>query len=673
MAFHASPASAQSRAPLGLYPQREVALDEGWLSRAGEWLLGPWVRRAQRGFARPQWFARQVASQAMDDALNDSLDVQALAALVPALRAQLRQHGMTPMRVARSFALVQAMATKVLGMTPFHTQVQAAWLMLRGLTAEMNTGEGKTLTAALTAATAALAGRRVHVITANDYLAQRDAQTLGPLYAALGLRCASVVQNQSNEERRAGWQADITYCTHQIVVFDYLRDRMAMKGRHHELQLQLARAMAPAGDAPWLLRGLDFAIVDEADNILIDEARTPLVISAETSSATDAPDLPTAQQALWMAESMEAGQHYLVEMLPTRSVRLLAAGRAMLGEAAQDFGGVWHLPLRREELVHQALTAIHVFHRDEHYLVRDGKVEIIDAATGRVMPDRTWSEGLHQLVEVKEGCALSRPRQSLARISFQQFFRRYRHLCGMTGTASEVAGELGRVYQLPVARVAPLHASRQLSAGRHVQASEAEKWQAIGRRVAHWHALGNPVLVGTRTLAASEALARVLSDLGLPCTVLNARQDQQEAQIVAQAGQLRAITIATNMAGRGTDITLGPGVKALGGLVVLLTERHASARIDRQLMGRCARFGDPGITETFISLDDALFERLPAAIRDSLQWLGAKRPSLLKPVALALSRILQHLDERRSARQRVRLMQEDQRLQQFLAFSGEIE
>lgn len=669
MAFQTPPSSVLARAPIGLYPQREDALEEGWLSKTGQWLIGPVVRSAQRLSARPQRFAQQVALQALDD----TLDAQALAGQVPAVRAQLRRYGMTPALAARSFALVQAMSAQVLGMKPFHTQVQAAWLMLRGLATEMNTGEGKTLTAALTAATAALAGRRVHVITANDYLAQRDAQTLGPLYAALGLRCASVVQSQSNEERRAGWQADITYCTHQIVVFDYLRDRMAMRGRHHELHLQLARANAPGGDAPWLLRGLDFAIVDEADNILIDEARTPLVISAETDSATDAPDLDTAQQAMSVAESLDEGHHYLVEMLPNRSVRLLASGKAVLAEVARDFGGVWHLPLRREELVQQALTAIHVFHRDEHYLVRDGKVEIIDAATGRVMPDRTWSEGLHQLVEVKEGCALSRPRQSLARISFQQFFRRYRHLCGMTGTASEVAAELGRVYQLPVARVAPLHRSQQVSAGLHVHPTQAEKWQAIGGRVAHWYARGNPVLVGTRTLAASEALAQVLTGLGLPCTVLNARQDKQEAQIVAQAGQQRTITIATNMAGRGTDITLGPGVKALGGLVVLLTERHACARIDRQLMGRCARFGDPGITETFISLDDALFERLPAALCESLQGLGARRPSLMGPVGSALSRILQHLDERRTARQRVLMLQEDRRLQQFLAFSGEIE
>lgn len=658
-----------SHAPLGQYPQRGREAEEGWLYQAGEWLLGPLTRYSQRLSARPQQFARQVESYA----LNDALDAPALAILVPALRADLRRHGMQSVLVARSFALVQALAAKVLGLRPFDTQVQAAWLMLRGMIAEMNTGEGKTLTASLAAATAALAGRRVHVITANDYLAQRDAQALEPLYAALGLRCKSVVQTQPDEERRMGWQADITYCTHQVVVFDYLRDRMAMKGRHHELQLKLARALAPGDEAPWLMRGLDFAIVDEADNILIDEARTPLVISSETDSVTDAPDLDTARQALWLAQSLEAGHHYLVEMLPVHMVRLLPAGHALMAETAKNFGGVWLLPMRRDQLVQQALTALHVFHRDEHYLVRDGKVEIIDTATGRVMPDRSWSEGLHQLVEVKEGCALSRPRQSLARISFQQFFRRYRHLCGMTGTASEVADELGRVYQLPVSRVPPLHPSRRVDAGLHVFATESEKWKAIGHCVAHWHARGNPLLVGTRTLAASESLAQVLSGLGLPCTVLNARQDKYEAQIVAQAGQPGAITIATNMAGRGTDIALDPSVKALGGLVVLLTERHASARIDRQLMGRCARFGDPGITETFISLDDALFAPLPAALRDSLNLLGMHCPALMGSVAQALSCILQRLEERRSVRQRLRLLKQDRQLQQSLAFSGEMD
>lgn len=669
MQFRASPEPVLGRAPLGLYPQRERELDEGWWNKAGEWLTGPLTRYSQRVSSRPHQFAREVALHA----LTDALDAQELANLVPALRADLRRHGMKTIFVAKSFALVQALAAKVLGLRPFDTQVQAAWLMLRGMVAEMNTGEGKTLTASLVAATAALAGRRVHVITANDYLAQRDAQALAPLYAALGLRCTSVVQTQPHEERRLGWQADITYCTHQVAVFDYLRDRMAMKGRHHELQLQLARALAPGDSTPWLMRGLDFAIVDEADNILIDEARTPLVISSDTDSATDAPDLDTARQALWLAQSLEGGHHYLVEMLPDRSVRLLEAGHALLAETAKDFGGVWLLPMRREELIQQALTAIHVFRRDEHYLVRDGKVEIIDSATGRVMPDRSWSEGLHQLVEVKEGCALSRPRRSLARISFQQFFRRYRHLCGMTGTASEVSGELGRVYHLPVSRVAPLHPSRRVNAGLHVDASESEKWQAVGRCVAHWHGCGNPVLVGTRTLAASESLAQVLSGLGLPCTVLNARQDKYEAQIVAQAGQARTITIATNMAGRGTDIALAPSVKALGGLVVLLTERHTSARIDRQLMGRCARFGDPGVTETFISLDDALFEHLPAPVLDSLKLLGIHSPTLMRSVSLALSRILQHLEERRSARQRVHLLTLDRQLQKSLAFSGEID
>ena len=343
-------------------------------------------------------------------------------------------------------------------------------------------------------------------------------------------------------------------------------------------------------------------------------------------------------------------------------------------ELAEPLGGLWQGTIRREELITQALTARFLFHRDEHYLVQDGKIVIIDEYTGRLMPDRSWSRGIHQLIEAKEGCELTVPREPLARISYQRFFRRYLHTAGMTGTANEVSRELWSVYKLRVVRVPTHKPALRKTIQDKVYATEQEKWQALVDRVKQISGTGRPVLIGTRTLAASESLSERLNDAGISHRVLNARQDAEEASIIAGAGERGRITIATNMAGRGTDIVLGDGVNERGGLHVILTERHEARRIDRQLIGRCARQGDQGSSEAILSWQDALLEVQQHSVLAGLvghawllnffvgQWL-----------ARMVLRSAQRKVERAHYKMRMELLKADRQLGDLLSFSGQIE
>jgi len=353
-----------------------------------------------------------------------------------------------------------------------------------------------------------------------------------------------------------------------------------------------------------------------------------------------------------------------------RQVRLLEAGSHRLEQLAPAHGGLLSGRRRREELVRQALTALHLFQRDQHYLVAEEKVRIIDEYTGRVMPDRSWELGLHQMIEVKEGVPLSAQQETRARISYQRFFRRYLRLAGMTGTAREVAGEIQAVYGLPVVRIPTHRPLCRTGLGERVFATADAKWDAIVERIRELHATGRPVLVGTRSLEASETLSARLTAAELPHQVLNARQDREEAEIVQRAGELGRITVATNMAGRGTDIRLGPGVVELGGLHVIATERHDARRIDRQLYGRAGRQGDPGSFESIVSLEDELFQVHAGPIERRLVDAAQRRSGRAdRGVALALSRC-QRAAERRNARVRRDLLRHDRDRDTMLAFSG---
>jgi preprotein translocase subunit SecA len=531
---------------------------------------------------------------------------------------------------------------------------------------EMATGEGKTLSASLAASVAGLAGVPVHVVTVNRYLAERDGEQMRPVYAMLGLTCGVVTEAVPVPMRAAQYCCDITVCTNKDVPFDYMRDRLVMGRARSNLRRKAARIAGglAANAAGTLLRGLHFAIVDEADSVLIDEARTPLILSAEVDDLRDPVE---AKTAIEVAADLRIGRDFVVHARERR-VGLQEAGRRALSGLASR-GAPWDSPPERERLVELALTALHTLRRDEHYLVRDGKTEIIDEFTGRVMPDRSWSDGLQDMVDCLEGLDPGPVRVTVARTTYQRFYRRYRRLAGMSGTLREVAGELWRVYRLPVATV-PLHRpDRKHLAGMLSFADDAAKWRAIASQASEAQQAGRPVLIGMRTVEASQLASAALMDAGVAHVVLNAAQDAAEAEIVARAGAAGAVTVATNMAGRGTDIRLGEGVAAAGGLMVIVSEPHEAGRIDRQLMGRCGRQGDPGVVWRCVALTDKL---LTAHAPGFLRGLVARLPPGARDASIRLlTAIAQLRAERLHMRMRRDLLRLEEWLGDAIAFAGE--
>jgi preprotein translocase subunit SecA len=575
------------------------------------------------------------------------------------LRARLRREGFTEALVGEAFALVRAAAESSIGMRHFDVQLVGGWALLQGMVAEMETGEGKTLTATLAAATAALAGHAVHVITVNDYLASRDAESLRPVYEALGLTVGCVVHGMDPQARRAAYRCDVTYCSNKEIAFDYLRDRMVLGGKPRPLAQRIEALAGGDGAQRLLLRGLQFAIVDEADSVLIDEARTPLILSASIDASKEE---VVYREALRLAKQLTEKDYIKEEA----HIELTPAGVERLRSLAQSLGGIWGGPRRSARFVCQGLKALQLYQRDKHYLVRDGKVQIIDENTGRLMPDRSWEQGLHQLIEIKEEVEVTGRRETLARISYQRFFRRYLRLAGMTGTASEVAGELWAVYRLRVAKIPTNRPVQRRRLPDQVFGHSDDKWRAVIATIEQRHMTGQPVLVGTRTVAASEHLAKLLEASGLPFRLLNARQDADEAEIVARAGERGCITVATNMAGRGTDIKLAPAVVAFGGLHVICTERHDSGRIDRQLFGRCGRQGDPGTCEAILAANDDLVTDYASALAAGL----AKLERVPERTGKLLYWFAQRRAEAAHSRTRRALLSMDDSLSDQLAFSG---
>ena len=628
------------------------------------------------GRGRLDRFARAVESES---ARLDACALAQLQARARTLRRDLRRHGFAEAPVAGSFALVRRLCAEVLGLRHYPAQIKGGYVLLHGGVAEMDTGEGKTLAAALPAATAALAGLAVHVVTVNDYLAQRDLDLLGPVYRAMGLSTGLVLEGMGPEEKAREYRADIVYCTNKTLVFDYLRDRVALGRRMQPLLMALDDLVRGPRRAV-LLRGLQFAIVDEADSVFIDEARTPLIISAPRRDETAE---SFHRQALDFARALERNMDFEDDGRERRFY-LNDAGRAHLAKfvaaMAEEARGLWTGEMRREEAVRQALLALHGFKRDIHYIVRSGedgidKVMIVDEHTGRVMPDRTWERGLQQLIELKEEVPPTPEKETLARISYQLFFRRYLHLSGMTGTCREVAEELGEVYGLPVVRIDPHRPSRRTKLPTRIFATAEARWEAVVQAIRLRAGQAQAVLVGTRSVAASEALSRRLLEAGIAHSVLNAKQDRAEAEVVAAAGVAATVTIATNMAGRGTDIKPDTRVLAAGGLHVILTERHDNARLDRQLAGRCARQGDPGSWECLLSLEDDLPCAAHPWLRRRLASMLAHAPrSTLAQAGVSLFyRHLQRRMERAQRRVRTRLLRVDFQTRRALSFSGQME
>jgi preprotein translocase subunit SecA len=649
---------------LGGYPERDEPR-EPFFDRLLRSFRGALARRNQNHPGQLRGFVRCVEERAAG--LADAPDA-ALTGRVAELRERLALEGLTDEHVACCFALVRELARRRLGTPHYDVQLMGGWVMARGMLAEMETGEGKTLTATLPACAAALAGIPVHVISSNDYLVKRDAEAMRPLYAALGLSVGAVTEaDKDAASRRAAYACDVTYGTAKVIAFDYLRDRLERGARRDPLALRLEglhRQRTRA--AGLLLRGVCFAIVDEADSVLVDEARTPLILSRPGDSAEQR---RSYRSALRLAKSLEAGADFQLDRR-AGTLTLSESGRRRLAELAQPLGGFWTGPRRREEWALRALQALHLFARDHHYLVRDGKVQLIDQPTGRVSPDRSWERGLHQLIETKEGCEITPELETLARISYQQFFRRYLRLAGTTGTAREVARELWSVYRLNTIAVPTRLPVRRRRLGVRVVRTQQAKWQAVVSRVRACHDEGQPVLVGTCSVAASEHLSALLADQGLHHQLLNARHDADEANIVARAGERGRITVATNMAGRGTDIGLAAGVAQLGGLHVIATQRSGARRIDRQLFGRCGRQGDPGSYEAILSLEDE-----PVGLhfpRGLLRLIPSRAPEapIWRWGGEALTSLPQLAEESRHRRVRRSLVELEEYLGDLLAFAG---
>ncbi|MGQ0752036.1 MAG: preprotein translocase subunit SecA [Betaproteobacteria bacterium] len=580
---------------------------------------------------------------------------------VRTLRAHLGREGCTDTLVTESLALASIACARTLQTAPYDTQLIAARLLLEGRLAEMATGEGKTLAVGLAAATAALAGIPVHVVTANDYLVKRDAAALRPLYAALGLSVGDVTPQLDSEARRAAYACDITYCTAKELVFDYLRDRASWPPRQ-DLEERAVRLGTP-GLRPRLLRGLCMAIIDEADSVLIDEARMPLVLS-RAASACDGPAL----RAAWgLCHALEPERHFVIAV-PDHSVRLTEAGRMFLRVKSGAGGCGWLSQRHCEDVVTLALTAAYLLKSGRDYLVRDDAIHIIDPTTGRTASGRAWARGLHQFVELKESIEPGVQTEPLIQITYQRFFARYLSLCGISGTLAESRSELARVYGKRVVAVPLRCVDRRKRLPSRAFARQPAQLAAVVARVRELNARGQPVLVGMDSVTDSEALSRLLKASGLRHAVLNARQDRDEASIIATAGHHGAITVATNMAGRGTDIILGPASAEAGGLHVICCQQNPARRIDRQLLGRCGRQGDPGSFEVYIALDGPLLAH---------HWLArllrarTRRPELTRASLGAMAlRFAQRARERSDRKQREWLLRRDEETGEWLAFSG---
>lgn len=484
-----------------------------------------------------------------------------------------------------AYAVVREAAKRVLGMRHFYVQLVGGIVLHRGDIAEMKTGEGKTLVATLPAYLNALTGKGVHVVTVNDYLARRDREWMGQVFEFLGMTVGLNENGMTPEEKRAAYQADITFGTNNEFGFDYLRDNMVL---YPEQIVQ---------------RELHFAIVDEVDSILIDEARTPLIISGQANKATD-----LYYKADQLVRRLKPGDDYTIDE-KTRTVTLTESGV----DKAESFLGIDNLYDARNITVNhhvqQALKAHVLMKRDRDYVVNEDGVVIVDEFTGRLMHGRRYSDGLHQAIEAKEGLQVQRESMTLATITLQNYFRLYQKLAGMTGTAKTEEEEFRKIYGMSVVQIPTHKPMIRKDLSDVLYRTEDAKFRAVVEEIVRRHAKGQPVLVGTVSIDKSEKLSRMLKKRGIPHQVLNAKNHAKEAEIIAQAGQRGAVTIATNMAGRGTDIVLGQGVAELGGLHVIGTERHESRRIDNQLRGRSGRQGDPGSSQFFLSLEDDLLRR----------------------------------------------------------------
>lgn len=618
--------------------------------------LPRWLRQRGAEHRRQQLLERILAeSPALRSLASDQLHKASLA-----LRYRLRCGEPAESLLPPAFALVREAGRRALGMEHFPVQLLAGVALWERSVAVMQTGEGKTLTATLPLYLAALSGRGAHLATANDYLATRDSEWMRPLFSLLGITVGAITSQTSPAERVVAYRREITYTTARELGFDFLRERL--RQRSAALNTSPAGLAWTAAAGQQLQPELFFCLVDEADSILIDEARTPLVLSLTATAELNR----RASLYRWAAAAVSQfhpDEHFQVEHQPPR-VRLNRAGRDQArqlagGESLQGFTAV-----ELQEQLEMALLVEQFYVRDRHYIVRGGEVVIVDEFSGRLAEGRQWRAGLHQAIEAREQLAISPESGEAARITIQDLFRRYQRLAGMTGTLAHSAGELEQLYQLSAAEIPTNRPPRRVAWPTVICGTAAAKWAAIAREVAEVHATGRPVLVGTRSIDKSELLSKLLREQRIEHAILNARDLAREAEIIAAAGCHGQVTVATNLAGRGTDIQLDEAAFEAGGLHVILSELHESARIDRQLIGRCGRQGDPGSYRMFLSLDDevsqlGLSPRQSARLRRRANQMANQSPQLEKYFQLAQRRLEQrhHLARRMLASDQQRRQQ----------------
>ncbi|PKZ70534.1 preprotein translocase subunit SecA [Lactobacillus gasseri] len=523
----------------------------------------------------------------------EKLSDEQLQAKTPEFRKRLEKGETLDDLLPEAFATAREGAKRVLGLYPFRVQIIGGIALHYGNIAEMMTGEGKTLTATLPVYLNALTGKGVHVVTVNEYLSSRDESEMGQLYKWLGLTVGLNLNSMSADEKRDAYNCDVTYSTNSELGFDYLRDNMVV---YKDQMVQ---------------RPLNYAIIDEVDSILIDEARTPLIISGQAEQAnSEYIRADRFVKTLTEDKSDDDEDHgdYKIDW-PTKTINLTNQG---IKKACEHFGLKNLYDIDNQVLVHhidQALRANYIMLKDIDYVVQNGEVMIVDSFTGRVMEGRRYSDGLHQAIEAKEGVKIQEESKTQATITYQNFFRMYKKLAGMTGTAKTEEEEFREIYNMEVITIPTNRPIARKDLPDILYPTLDSKFEAVVKEIKERHAKGQPVLVGTVAIESSERLSKMLDQAGIPHAVLNAKNHAKEAEIIMNAGQRGAVTIATNMAGRGTDIKLGPGVKELGGLAVIGTERHESRRIDNQLRGRSGRQGDPGVTRFYLSLEDDLMKR----------------------------------------------------------------
>ena len=596
--------------------------------------LGPsWLNRVQQ-LAGPTHAGRLGRYSVIVERVNaleagfEACTPDELKSKAHALQLKARQGDSLNSLLPEAYALVREAAKRAIGQRQFDVQIVGGIAIHNRSIAELETGEGKTLVSTMPAFLNALTGKGVHIVTVNDYLARRDAEWMGPIYKLLGLTVGCIQTGQSDPIRRAAYACDITYGTAKELGFDFLRDelkRLQLGGDAHRKtfeQVYLGQGGHVESQMP-VQRTHYFAIVDEADSILIDEARTPLIIGANNQ--------PTQEEAAAyygadkLAATLVRVKDYKYDPLE-RKAELSAAGRRKVQAVAANPAFVSLTVDGLYEYVERSLRAQIAYLKDRDYVAVDGEIVIVDEFTGRLMPGRQWQDGLHQAIQAKEQLEITLETITAARVTVQDFFKRYKKIAGMTGTASSDAAELRRIYKVGVFKVPTNRPCQRVWLPDRVFSTVNEGFQAVANQIVAWNKQGVPVLVGTRSIEKSERLSALLEAQGIEHQILNAKNHEIEAQIVAQAGQKGRVTVATNMAGRGTDIKLGEGVAELGGLHVIGTERHEARRIDRQLSGRCARQGDPGSAQFFISLDDeiveAFGEKRAARIRRRLAGKG---------------------------------------------------